>query len=72
MSESKPKMGRPPGSKNKTDHSAGRPTLGDGEPSERYTVTMPASWWRYVEALGEGNRGAGVRLAVEWVMPLVK
>lgn len=44
---------------------AGRPPLDDTEPTERHTVTLPASLWRLLEQLGDGNRSKGVRVLKE-------
>lgn len=41
---------------------AGRPTLADTEPTEKHTLTAPASVWRLLERVGEGNRSRGLRV----------
>lgn len=46
---------------------AGRPPLDDdpANPTERHTITLPANVWRRIEALGEGNRSAGIRTLID-------
>lgn len=41
----------------------GRRALAEDEPTQRATITAPASTWAQLEALGSGNRSAGVRQA---------
>lgn len=46
---------------------AGRPPLTDdpANPTEKHTVTAPASIWRLLERLGDGNRSEGLRIMHE-------
>ena len=46
---------------------SGRPSI-SAEPTERHSVTAPASMWRYIEQAGNGNRSAGLRKIVEIAM----
>lgn len=43
----------------------GRPEIREGDPTEARTITLPASLWRWIEELGDGNRSAGVRQIAE-------
>lgn len=43
----------------------GRKVLAPGEPTEAHSITLPASLWREIERIGEGNRSEGVRRLVE-------
>jgi len=43
----------------------GRKVLAPGEETEAHSITLPASVWREIERIGEGNRSEGVRRLVE-------
>lgn len=43
----------------------GRKVLAPGEPTEAHSITLPASAWRAIERIGEGNRSEGVRRLVD-------
>ena len=43
----------------------GRKVLAPGEPTEAHSITLPASVWREIERIGEGNRSEGVRRLVD-------
>ena len=43
----------------------GRKVLTPGEETEAHSITLPASVWREIERIGEGNRSEGVRRALE-------
>lgn len=43
----------------------GRKLLVPGEETEAHSITLPASVWREIERIGEGNRSEGVRRALE-------
>ena len=43
----------------------GRKVLAPGEATEAHSITLPASVWREIERIGEGNRSEGVRRALE-------
>lgn len=43
----------------------GRKVLAPGEATEAHSITLPASVWREIERIGEGNRSEGVRRLVE-------
>lgn len=43
----------------------GRKVLAPGEETEAHSITLPASVWRVIERIGEGNRSEGVRQLVE-------
>ena len=45
---------------------AGRKTLSKTEDTERHCLTLPASMWRKLEAIGGGNRSAGARLVIDF------
>lgn len=40
---------------------AGRKPLDPNDPTEKRTIHAPASTWRMLEHLGDGNRSAGLR-----------
>ncbi len=42
----------------------GRPPLSD-EPTERITITLPASYLEYLKTVGSGNISNGVRILIE-------
>jgi hypothetical protein len=43
----------------------GRKVLAAGEETEAHSITLPASVWREIERIGEGNRSEGVRRLAE-------
>ena len=40
----------------------GRKPLDADDPTERHNLTAPASIWRLLERLGDGNRSEGLRI----------
>lgn len=50
-----------------------KPLSGDADDlAERHSVTLPASMWRMIEAVGDGNRSAGVRELIQHAMEETK
>ena len=50
----------------KRDGAGRKPLSGDAEDlAERHSVTLPASMWRMIEAIGDGNRSAGIRELIQ-------
>lgn len=56
-----PRADRPGGARG----AVGRKALVAGEFAEAHSITLPASVWRRLEQIGEGNRSEGVRRLVE-------
>jgi len=56
-----PRSDRPGGARGPV----GRKVLAAGEETEAHSITLPASVWRDIERIGEGNRSEGVRRLVE-------
>ena len=56
-----PRTDRPGGARG----DVGRKSLVTGEFTEAHSITLPASVWRRVEEIGDGNRSEGVRRLVE-------
>lgn len=52
-----PRTDRPGGARG----NVGRKTLTPGEATEAHSITLPASVWRRLEQIGDGNRSEGVR-----------
>ena len=50
----------------------GRKALMEGEATEAHSITLPASTWRFLERIGDGNRSEGVRRLVEEHRAVVK
>ena len=60
-----PRTDRPGGARG----DVGRKALVTGEFTEAHSITLPASVWRRVEEIGDGNRSEGVRRLVEGKAP---
>lgn len=60
-----PRTDRPGGARG----DVGRKALVAGEFTEAHSITLPASVWRRVEEIGDGNRSEGVRRLVEGNKP---
>ncbi len=56
-----PRTDRPGGARG----DVGRKALAPGEATEAHSITLPASVWRRLEQIGDGNRSEGVRRLVE-------
>ncbi len=56
-----PRTDRPGGARG----AVGRKMLVAGEATEAHSITLPASVWRRLEEIGDGNRSEGVRRLVE-------
>ena len=52
-----PRTDRPGGARG----AVGRKALVEGEATEAHSITLPASIWRRLEQIGDGNRSEGVR-----------
>jgi hypothetical protein len=63
-----PRTCRPGGARG----AVGRQALMEGEATEAHSITLPASTWRLLERIGDGDRSEGVRRLVEEHRAVVK